>query len=59
MKGAKRDMDFILMVFMKKISFGANGPFWPKDGMPSKLWIRAIDFFEILHNERGQEIHEN
>ena len=28
MKGAKRYMKIILMVFLKKISFGANGLFW-------------------------------
>ena len=23
------------------------------------LWIHSKDFFEILHNERDQEVHEN
>ena len=29
MKGAERYMELILMVFLKKFSFRANGPFWP------------------------------
>ena len=33
MKGAKKYMELILMVFVKKFSFGANGPFWPENDM--------------------------
>ena len=40
--GVKRDMEIILMVFLKK----------------KLIWI-CFKFFLILHNERGQEVHEN
>ena len=35
MKGAKRYMELILIVFAKKISFGTNGLFRPENGMLS------------------------
>ena len=33
------------------------GHFRPKNGTCSLLWICSKDFFEILHNESGQEVH--
>ena len=53
-------MELILMVSVKKFSFGANGRFDPKMAHHhnSGSTLR-IFFFEILHNRRGQEVHEN
>ena len=47
------------MVFLEKFSVGANVSFWSENGMSSLLWIHCKDFFEILHNERGEEVNEN
>ena len=33
-KGAKKDMAIILMIFFEKILFGAIWSFWPKNGTP-------------------------
>ena len=35
MKEGKRDMEIILIVFLKKILFKAAFSFWPKNGMSS------------------------
>ena len=49
-------MKAILMVFTKKVLFGANDSFWlQKWHMP----IASKNFFEILHNERSYEVHRN
>ena len=58
MKGAKRDMEIILMVFLeKKFNLGQFGHFGPKMEHPHNFGS-ASDFFLILHNARGQEVHE-
>ena len=33
------------------------GYFGGENGTPSLLWIHCKDFFEILHNERGQKVN--
>ena len=59
MKGAKRDMEIILMVFLeKKFNLGQFGHFGPKMVHPHNFGS-ASDFFLILHSARGQEVHEN
>ena len=60
MKGAKRVMEIILMVFLKKILFGAIGHFGSKMVRPH-IFRSVLRFFIflILHNKRDQEIHEN
>ena len=35
MKGAKRYMELILIVFLKKVLFGENVPFWYENGTSS------------------------
>ena len=35
MKGAKREMEIILMVFLEKLLFAAIWSFWPKNGASS------------------------
>ena len=35
MRGAKREMEIIVMVFLEKILLGAIWSFWPTNGMPS------------------------
>ena len=50
MKGAKREMEILLMAFLKEILFRAIWSFWNKNGMVS---------LSILHNKRDQEVHEN
>ena len=58
MKGAKRDMGIILMVFLKEILFRAIWSFWNKNGMvSSSLWICSQIFLLILLNKR--DLHEN
>ena len=49
-------MEIILMAFLKKIFFRANGPFRTKNGTSSQLWICRQDRFTILQNEREMEI---
>ena len=58
MKGAERDMEVILMVFLKKILFGAIWSFGPNMVRPHKFGS-ALSFFLILHNKKGQEVHES
>lgn len=45
----------ILMVFLKKCSFRASRPFW------SRNWrtVIALFFFQILNNEKGQDIGQH
>ena len=45
------------MGFLEKFSFGANGPFLAQKWHILYNWIHFKDFFEILHNERCQEVH--
>ena len=52
-------MKIISMVFLKKISSGQMRHFRPKNDVSSYLWISSNSFFEILHNEKGQEVREN
>ena len=47
------------MVFWKNYLSGQTGHFGPKNGASSSRWICFKDFFEIFHNERGQEVHGN
>ena len=35
------------------------GYFGPKNNASAELWIGFKDFFKILHNENGEEGHEN
>ena len=60
MKRAKRDMEIILMVFLKEILFEAIWLFSNKNGMVySSLCICSQVLFLILLNKRDQEVHEN
>ena len=60
MKGAKRDMEIILMFFLKEILFRAIWLFWKKNGMvSSSLWICSQIFLLILLNKRDQEVDKN
>ena len=58
MKGAKRDMEIILMVFLKKI-------FWGNLVILAQKWCVLITldllegFLKILDSERGKEVSEN
>ena len=56
---ADRYTKIILMAVLKKILFGANGPFRTQNCASSQLWICRKNYFTTLHNERGQERHEN
>ena len=56
MKGTKKYMEVILVVFLKKILIGQVGHFGPENGV---TWIYSEDFFEILHSKRCKEVHEN
>ena len=49
----------LLISFLKNPLLGQTGHFGPKNGASSWLWIRSKDFFEILHNERCQELYLN
>ena len=59
--GLTSDSDFtrqgLLMGFLKKLSFRANGPFWAQKWQV--LITLALHFFEILHYERGQGVQGN
>ena len=55
MKGPKRDMEIILMVFLKKSYLEQLGHFSLKMVRPHNF-ESALTFF--LHNKRGQEVHE-
>ena len=60
MKGAKGDMEIILMFFLKDILFGAVWSFWPKNCMmSSKFWICSQVFLLPLHNKNDQLVHKN
>ena len=54
MKAVKRYMEIILTAFLKKILI------WGKCAILDLKIVQcrnSKDFFEILHNERGQEVH--
>ena len=51
MEGTKRYMELIVMLFQKKISFRANGPFWPENGTSSYLWIHSKSFLKFCINK--------
>ena len=53
MKEAKREMEIMLMVFLKEILFRAIWLFWNKNGMV------LLTFLLILLNKRDQKVHEN
>ena len=55
MKEAKRDMEIILMVFLKKFYLEQLGHFGRKMVRPHNF-ESAVTFF--LHNKRSQEVHE-
>ena len=69
MKGTRRCMKIILMVFIrKKILFGANEQLLVQNVVCSRLWVLFKNCFLILCNQRGQgtlnierrkKIHEN
>ena len=48
-------MAVILMVFLKKVSFGASGPFWFEMACHYNSGSTLKDFLEIMHDEKGQE----
>ena len=50
MKGAKRDMGTILLVFLKNVSFGAVWSFWPKNGMYVHKTLDLRTSFYIISN---------
>ena len=60
MKGAKRHVKFILVIFAKKYLVEGE---WviqsPKMLCPLNSGSAVKDLFIILHNERGEEAHEN
>ena len=59
MKGAKRDMEIILMIFFEKKSYLEQfGHFGPKMVCRHNFGS-ALSFFLILPNKMGQEVHEN
>ena len=55
MKEAKRDMEIILMVFLKKSYLEQLGHLGRKMVRPHNF-ESALTFF--LHNKRGQDVHE-
>ena len=61
MKKAKRYMKVELMVFLKKkkIIWGKWAILGPKTAYPYNSGSFLRSFFNILHNERGQEVDES
>ena len=62
MKGAKRHMNFMFVVFTKKILLRVNELLWAQKccDLRTLLLKSALrDLFIILHNERGEEVQEN
>ena len=59
MKGAKEHMKFILVIFAKKILLRVKMPKMPKMLCPQNSGSALQDLFIILHNEIGEEAHEN
>ena len=58
-KGAKSCMEIIVMVFLKNSHLGQMGHFTLKVAPRHKPEFTQRIFFEILHNQRGQDIHKN
>ena len=52
MKGAKRHMKFIFVIFAKKILLRVNGLLWAKNAVSTGSALK--DLLIILHNERGE-----
>ena len=59
-KGANRDVKFILMIFARK---HLNKGDWVTMNLkvlcPQNSGSAFNNLFMILHNERGEEVHEN
>ena len=53
-------MEFVLMVFLKIFYLGQKGVILSlKMAHPHNFEIHSKVFFEILHSEKGQEVHGN
>ena len=60
MKGAKRHMKFMVVIFGKKIFLKVNWLLWgPKILCPQSSGSAFKDLFIIMHNKRGKEANEN
>ena len=59
MKRAKRHMKFMLVIFAKKDLVGEWVIVDQKMLCPQNSGSTFKDLFIILHNERGEEAHEN
>ena len=59
MEGANSQMTMILINFPKNLCFGENGPFWAQEWCILITLDHLEEFFQILHNEKGQKIDKS